>query len=91
MGEHNFQKTAITSVISIISFSLFSHASFAQNAIAPDNTLPVNTSVDFNSVDKTYTITGGTQVGANQFHSFQNFSVPTSNSPYADRKSRDLI
>ena len=88
MGEHNFQKTAITSVISIISFSLFSHASFAQNAIAPDNTLPVNTSVDFNSVDKTYTITGGTQVGANQFHSFQNFSVPTSNTAHFNNSAQ---
>ena len=47
MGEHNFQKTATTSVISIISFSFFSHASFAQNAIAPDATLPTNTLVNF--------------------------------------------
>ena len=84
MREHNFKKAAIASVVSIISFSLFSHASFAQNAIAPDNTLPVNTSVNFNSANQTYTITGGTQVGGNQFHSFQDFSVPTSNTAHFD-------
>ena len=74
----------IASAFSMISFSFFSNASFAQNAIAPDNTLPVNTSVNFNSVNKTYTITGGTQVGANQFHSFQDFSVPTGNTAHFD-------
>jgi filamentous hemagglutinin family protein len=84
MGEHSFKKTAIASVISIISFSLFSHASFAQNVIAPDATLPVNTLVNFNSTNQTYTITGGTQVGGNQFHSFQDFSVPTSNTAHFD-------
>ncbi|MEA5488377.1 filamentous hemagglutinin N-terminal domain-containing protein [Pseudanabaena sp. CCNP1317] len=84
MREHNFKNTAIASVISIISFSLFSHASFAQNAIAPDNTLPINTLVNFNSANKTYTITGGTQVGGNQFHSFQDFSVPTRNTAHFD-------
>jgi filamentous hemagglutinin family protein len=74
----------IASAFSMISFSFFSNASFAQNAIAPDNTLPVNTSVNFNSVNKTYTITGGTQVGGNQFHSFQDFSVPTNNTAHFD-------
>ncbi|GBO55831.1 hypothetical protein APA_3981 [Pseudanabaena sp. lw0831] len=74
----------IASAFSVISISFFSHASFAQTAIAPDNTLPVNTSVNFNSANKTYTITGGTQVGTNQFHSFQDFSVPTSNTAHFD-------
>ena len=74
----------IASAFSTMSFSFFSHASFAQNAIAPDNTLPINTSVNFNSTNKTYTITGGTQVGANQFHSFQDFSVPTGNTAHFD-------
>jgi filamentous hemagglutinin family protein len=84
MREHNFKKAAIASVISIISFSLFSHASSAQNAIAPDNTLLFNTLVNFNSANQTYTITGGTQVGGNQFHSFQDFSVPTNNTAHFD-------
>jgi len=57
---------------------------FAQNAIAPDNTLPSNTLVNFNNVNKTYTITGGTQVDVNQFHSFQDFSVPTGNTAHFD-------
>ena len=74
----------IASAFSMISFSFFSQAIFAQNAIAPDNTLPVNTSVNFNSANQTYTITGGTQVGGNQFHSFQDFSVPTSNTAHFD-------
>jgi filamentous hemagglutinin family protein len=84
MKEHNFKKAAIASVLSISSFNFFSHASFAQTAIAPDNTLPVNTSVNFNSATQTYTITGGTQVGVNQFHSFQDFSVPTGNTAHFD-------
>ncbi|MEA5477021.1 filamentous hemagglutinin N-terminal domain-containing protein [Pseudanabaena galeata UHCC 0370] len=62
----------------------FPKASLAQAAIAPDNTLPVNTLVNFNSENQTYTITGGTQVGANQFHSFQELSVPTSNTAHFD-------
>ncbi len=60
----------------------FPKASLAQNAIAPDNTLPVNTLVNFDSATKTYTITGGTQAGTNQFHSFQDFSVPTENTTH---------
>jgi filamentous hemagglutinin family protein len=41
-------------------------------------------SLNFNSANKTYTITGGTQVGTNQFHSFQDFSVPTANTAHFD-------
>jgi filamentous hemagglutinin family protein len=68
----------------VSSFVCFSQASFAQSAIAPDTTLPVNTVVNFNSVNRTYTITGGTQVGTNQFHSFQDFSVPMANTAHFD-------
>jgi filamentous hemagglutinin family protein len=82
VSKNKLKVIMIASAFSMISFSFFSQSSFAQNAIAPDNTLPANTLVDFNSVDKTYTITGGKQVGANQFHSFQNFSVPTSNTAH---------
>jgi filamentous hemagglutinin family protein len=84
VSKDKLKVMAIASAFSMISFSFFSHASFAQNAIAPDHTLPVNTLVNFNSVNKTYTITGGTQVGANQFHSFQDFSVPTGNTAHFD-------
>ena len=73
---------AVLGFTSIAAF--FPNASFAQTAIAPDHTLPVNTLVNFNSANKTYTITGGTQVGTNQFHSFQGFSVPTGNTAHFD-------
>ena len=79
-----FQVLALTSVFSLISLICQCLESSAQNAIAPDNTLPVNTLVNFNSANQTYTITGGTQVGGNQFHSFQDFSVPTSNTAHFD-------
>jgi hypothetical protein len=52
-------------------FICFPQVSFSQNAIAPDKTLPVNTVVNFNGANKTYTITGGTQVGTNKFHIFK--------------------
>ncbi|MFN5399792.1 MAG: filamentous hemagglutinin N-terminal domain-containing protein [Pseudanabaena sp.] len=88
VSKNKLKVIMIASAFSMISFSFFSQSSFAQNTIAPDNTLPVNTSVDFNSVDKTYTITGGTQAGANQFHSFQNFSVPTSNTAHFNNSAQ---
>ncbi len=64
--------------------TIFTQASSAQNAIAPDSTLPTNTLVNFNPTNKTYTITGGTQVGVNQFHSFRDFGIPTDNTAHFD-------
>jgi len=84
VSKNKLKVIAITSAFSMMSFSFLAHASFAQNAIAPDATLPNNTLVNFNSTNRTYTITGGTQVGANQFHSFQDFSVPSRNTAHFD-------
>lgn len=53
--------------------------------VVGDRTLPVNTIV--NSQGKTYTITGGTQLGSNQFHSFQQFSIPTGSTAYFNNSS----
>ena len=50
-------------------------ANCAFSQITPDKTLPNNSSVTING--STFNITGGTQVGRNLFHSFQQFSVPT--------------
>lgn len=46
---------------------------FAQ--VVPDTSLPQNSAVT--SVDNNFTITGGTQLEGNLFHSFSQFSVPT--------------
>jgi filamentous hemagglutinin family protein len=94
VAKHQLQGQAIATFGSIISLiflaqaaftqTIFTQASSAQNAIAPDSTLPTNTLIDFNPISKTYTITGGTQVGANQFHSFRDFGIPTNNTVHFD-------
>ena len=81
--KNDFRVTALASIFSLVGLSFPCLASFAQTApIASDTTLPVNTLVKFNN--KTYTITGGTQVGTTQFHSFQDFSVPIGNTAHFD-------
>ncbi|MDX2254844.1 MAG: filamentous hemagglutinin N-terminal domain-containing protein [Pseudanabaenaceae cyanobacterium bins.39] len=61
------------STIAIAYFLIPTAPSPAQ--VIGDQTLPINTVV--NLENRTFTITGGTEVNGNQFHSFQQFSVPT--------------
>lgn len=61
----------------------FANALLENSAIAqilPDGTLPNNSSVT--TQDNITTISGGTEVGANLFHSFEQFSVPTDTTAY---------
>jgi large exoprotein involved in heme utilization and adhesion len=59
--------------------------------IVPDNTLPNNSQVtesppsppfERGGIGEQTTINGGTTVGSNLFHSFQEFSVPTGTAAY---------
>src|SRR4028118_2262295 len=58
-----------------IALSCLATISPARAQIVPDNTLPVNSKVTPRCT--VCTIDGGTVRGANLFHSFQSFSVPT--------------
>jgi filamentous hemagglutinin family protein len=46
-------------------------------AVTPDGTLPTPTTV--NQVGNQIIVNGGTQVGSNLFHSFNDFNIPTNN------------
>jgi len=63
---------------SVLFYLLVSKPTAAQ--IAPDTTLPNNSIVPPNCTN--CEITGGTQVGNNLFHSFEQFSIPTGGSAY---------
>lgn len=65
-------------LLTIISFSSCLVSNVALGQIIPDGTLP--TQVDANSAE--IKITGGTQVGKNLFHSFNEFSIPIGSAAY---------
>lgn len=65
-------------LVSTLCFLLISKISTAQ--IVPDTTLTINSRVT--SPGNTSLIEGGSQVGNNLFHSFQEFSIPTGNTAF---------
>jgi filamentous hemagglutinin family protein len=65
----------------ILSFLLL-NSEISEAQIIPDNTLPVNSSI--NNEEQVRHITNGSQVGDNLFHSFTEFSVPSEITAYFD-------
>jgi filamentous hemagglutinin family protein len=58
-----------------VSEALLFNANCVLAQVIPDTSLPINSAVTVNGNNST--ITGGTQLGSNLFHSFGQFSVPT--------------
>ncbi|MBD2534448.1 filamentous hemagglutinin N-terminal domain-containing protein [Nostoc flagelliforme FACHB-838] len=69
--------------LAFIFYVLFSSSVMAQ--IVPDNTLSVKSIVT--SQSNTNNINGGTQVGSNLFHSFEQFSLSTGSTAYFNNAS----
>jgi filamentous hemagglutinin family protein len=76
-SSYAHQKSLLT-YFSLLSLSLISNPVAAQ--VIPDNTLPNNSLVAPNG--DILKIEGGTTVGTNLFHSFQEFSLTTGNTAY---------
>jgi filamentous hemagglutinin family protein len=76
----NHSKTPNFLVLSTVFWLLFDIHSIASAQILPDNTLPHNSVVTPNG--DVMEIRGGTVAGRNQFHSFEEFSLPTGNTAF---------
>ncbi len=59
----------------VVSYLVTTHSAQAQ--IVPDNTLPINSSVELGACAACTVINGGTVRGVNLYHSFREFSIPT--------------
>ncbi len=66
----------------VLSIALLTSVSPAQAQIVPDKTLPVNSQVSPGTCATCTVINGGTVRGANLFHSFREFSIPTGGEAY---------
>ncbi|MCL1474281.1 filamentous hemagglutinin N-terminal domain-containing protein, partial [Argonema antarcticum] len=77
MTERNQKKKS--KIFCILTY-IFGFPSLVTAQIVPDNTLPVNSTLTFSN--NSFTIEGGTEVGSNLFHSFEQFSIPTNGTAY---------
>lgn len=77
MTTYRFVSGVSSVILGWLSISLCASAQ-----IVPDSTLPNNSVV--NLEENFFTITGGTEVGTNLFHSFAEFSVPTNGTTFFD-------
>ncbi|MBW4569202.1 MAG: filamentous hemagglutinin N-terminal domain-containing protein [Tolypothrix carrinoi HA7290-LM1] len=70
----------ITSWSALLGIAIVLCGNYANAQITPDGTLPNNSNIS--KIGNTFNITQGTQAGSNLFHSFQQFSVPTSGTAF---------
>jgi filamentous hemagglutinin family protein len=81
-GTLTVQSTTPFWVAGSFTIAFLSTLGSAQAQIIPDNTLPVNSTVSTGNCATCTVIDGGTVRGANLFHSFREFSIPTGGEAY---------